>query len=105
MCESRTGQNSRNRQKSRTGRKSGTGSDRMAETAVRSGAHLWESSYPPDIDWHAEIPAAPLYRLMEEAVEQFADRPCIDFMDKRYTYAEIGVLVNRAARGFQALGV
>src|SRR5688572_4889141 len=81
------------------------GRDRMADPAVKPKGHRWERSYPSDISWHAEIPVAPLHRLMDEAVEKFADRPCIDFMDKRYTYAQIGALVDRAARGFQALGV
>ncbi|WP_245613045.1 long-chain-fatty-acid--CoA ligase [Skermanella stibiiresistens] len=62
-------------------------------------------SYPADIDWRAEIPVAPLYQLMDDAVRRFPDRPCVDFMDKRYTYAQIGALVDKAARGFQALGV
>jgi long-chain acyl-CoA synthetase len=42
---------------------------------------------------------------MDDAVARYGDRPCIDFMDKRYTYAQVGALVDRAARGFQALGV
>src|SRR3954447_9062383 len=77
----------------------------MSDPALTPAEYPWERSYPPDIDWRAEIPAAPLYRLMDDAVARFADRPCIDFMDKRYTYAQIGALVDRAARGFQALGV
>jgi long-chain acyl-CoA synthetase len=77
----------------------------MAELAPIPQEYPWERSYPADIDWHADIPTAPLYRLMDDAVARFADRPCIDFMDKRYTYAQIGALVDRAARGFQALGI
>lgn len=41
----------------------------------------------------------------DQAVEKFPDRPCLDFLDKKYTYREIGDLVNRAAKGFQQLGV
>ena len=77
----------------------------MSDPALTPGRYLWETSYPPEIDWHADIPVAPLYRLMDDAVARYGDRPCIDFMDKRYTYAQIGALVDRAARGFQALGV
>ena len=77
----------------------------MSDPALTPARYPWESSYPPEIDWHADIPVAPLYRLMDDAVARYGDRPCIDFMDKRYTYAQIGALVDRAARGFQALGV
>ncbi|SCA54758.1 Long-chain-fatty-acid--CoA ligase [Candidatus Terasakiella magnetica] len=41
----------------------------------------------------------------DQAVERFADRPCVDFLDKKYTYGEIAELVDRAAKGFQQLGV
>ena len=51
------------------------------------------------------IPVWPLYQMLDEAVAGFGDRPCIDFLGKRYTYAEIGDLVARAALGFQHLGV
>lgn len=41
----------------------------------------------------------------DNAAAQFPDRPCVDFLDKKYTYAEIAELVKRAAKGFQQLGV
>ena len=77
----------------------------MAEAALEQPAHPWQRIYPGDIDWNAPLPARPLHGLMDEAVAKFADRPCIDFLDKTYTYAEIGRLVDRAAAGLQDLGV
>ncbi len=65
----------------------------------------WLSSYPGDVDWAAAIPDEPLPEVLERSVAQFGDRPCVDFLGKGYSYREIGVLVDRAARGFQALGV
>lgn len=41
----------------------------------------------------------------DQAVARFPERPCVDFLDKKYTYKEINDLVNRAAKGFQQLGV
>ncbi len=41
----------------------------------------------------------------DHAVARFGDRPCVDFLDKKYTYQEISDLVDRAAKGFQQLGV
>src|SRR3954452_7922847 len=65
----------------------------------------WLAGYPRNIDWHADIPVKPLYGVIDEAVEKFAERTCIDFLDKRYSYREIGELVNRAAVGLVRLGV
>jgi long-chain acyl-CoA synthetase len=65
----------------------------------------WLKAYPPGIDWHARFPEQPLYRFLEDSAERFADRPCLDFMGKGYSYAEVGALVRRAAKGFAALGV
>jgi long-chain acyl-CoA synthetase len=68
-------------------------------------AHPWESSYPKEVDWAADIPVKPLYALFDDALARFADRPCLDFLGKKYTYAEVGRLIDRAACGFQKLGV
>ena len=74
-------------------------------TAAAATTHPWAKSYPKDVDWHAPIPVAPLYDLLDQAVKKFSDRPAIDFMDRRYTYAELGRLTDRAAKGLQGLGV
>ncbi|TBW35381.1 long-chain fatty acid--CoA ligase [Siculibacillus lacustris] len=51
------------------------------------------------------LPARSLTSLFEEAVAQWPERPCIDFLDRKWTYREIGDLVTRAAAGFRRLGV
>lgn len=78
-----------------------------ASGGLRNAAerHSWEVSYPAGVDWAEPIPARPLYSIFDEAVAQFAGRPCVDFLGRRYTYGEISDLVNRAAKGFQRLGV
>ena len=65
----------------------------------------WLNSYPPGVDWGAPIAVKPVHSLMDDAVARFAERPCIDFLGKRYTYAEIGRLVNQAAKGLRSIGV
>ena len=75
-------------------------------TASGRPTYPWLASYPLDVDWGAEIDVKPLHALLEDAVARFPDRPCIDFLDRRYSFAEdVGRLANRAAKGFQALGV
>ena len=67
--------------------------------------HSWLKSYPEGVDWNMPIPAKPLFTLLDDAVARFPQRPCIDFLGRIYTYGEIDVLVDRAAAGFQGLGV
>ena len=77
----------------------------MAESDAQGAAHPWEKSYPENVDWHAPLPTGPLHRLMDDAVARFGDRPAVDFMDKITSYRELGAQANRAAEGFQKLGV
>ena len=65
----------------------------------------WEGSYPPGVDWDATIEPRPLTKFLDDAVADYGDRGCISFRGKRFSYREVGDLVDRAARGFRALGV
>ena len=67
--------------------------------------HKWLDHYPDGVDWNAPIPAKPLYVLMDDAVARFPQRPCLDFLGRIYTYAELDGLIDRATAGFQRLGV
>ncbi|HTQ71038.1 MAG TPA: long-chain fatty acid--CoA ligase [Acidocella sp.] len=51
------------------------------------------------------IPTPLLHELLASAVARFASIPALDFLGKRTSYAELGQLVERAAAGFQRLGV
>ena len=77
----------------------------MGEAARNLPERSWERSYPAEVDWNAPIPSRPLTALLDEAATRFADRPCLDFMGKRTSYAEVARMVDRAAKGFQAAGV
>ena len=77
----------------------------MAESDARGGAHPWEKSYPENVDWNAPLPTGALQRLLDDAVARFGDRPAIDFMDRITSYRSLGDQANRAAEGFQKLGV
>ncbi|HYM98928.1 MAG TPA: AMP-binding protein, partial [Aestuariivirgaceae bacterium] len=43
--------------------------------------------------------------LLDRAVQAYGPRPCTYFMGKRLSFAEIGDLSDRAAKGLQAMGV
>ena len=65
----------------------------------------WEKSYPPSVRWNAPLELSSVQSVLEKAAERFGARPALDFMNKRTTYAELDALANRAAAGFQKLGV
>ncbi|MEQ9640102.1 MAG: long-chain fatty acid--CoA ligase [Alphaproteobacteria bacterium] len=67
--------------------------------------HPWLKNYAPGVQWEAAVPTAPLTQLLDDAVSKFGARPAIDFLDRTFTYKEVGDMVARAARGFQDLGV
>ncbi|MFD2264050.1 long-chain fatty acid--CoA ligase [Lacibacterium aquatile] len=70
-----------------------------------SGHEVWRSYYPRDVDFDTPVPVAPLYQLLDESVATYGARPCIDFLGKKYTYAEVGAIVDRVAAGLQRQGV
>lgn len=78
----------------------------MATAAGTEAAEKpWLAMYPKGVDWDAKIDIAPLWMNLDNAVSQFPDINLIDFLDRKFTYREIGDLVNRAAKGFQDMGV
>ena len=74
------------------------------DTVLPGSARPWMRAYPAGIAWDMPLPPMTLVEIFEGAVARFADRPCLDFMGRRWSYAEVGALVGRAAAGFRALG-
>lgn len=66
---------------------------------------LWVKSYPSGVRWDAKIPTMPVQEILHNAVAKWPNLPALEFMGKKTTYAELQELVNRAAKGFQQLGV
>jgi long-chain acyl-CoA synthetase len=65
----------------------------------------WEAHYPPGLDWVLDEAPRPLFSLLDDARATWGERPCLDFLGRKSSYKEIAQLVDRAAKGFQALGV
>ena len=68
-------------------------------------ARPWLKSYPPNVRWNAPLELSSVQSVLENAAERFGPKPALDFMNKRTSYAELDALANRAAAGFQKLGV
>ena len=73
--------------------------------APRAPPEPWENAYPEGIEWRAEIAPKPLPALLDEAAAAFPDNVCVNFRGRRYRYREIAELVDKAAKGFRAMGV
>ena len=58
---------------------------------------------------HSNVPAkiqpSLVGDLLDASVARYGARPAMDFLGRRWTYAALGALVDRAARGLQDLGV
>ncbi|MEZ5833494.1 MAG: long-chain fatty acid--CoA ligase [Dongiaceae bacterium] len=65
----------------------------------------WLKSYPSRIDWRTELKPRPLYHLLDDAAARYGARSCIDFLDRRWSFAEIKDLSDRFARGLLDLGL
>jgi long-chain acyl-CoA synthetase len=68
-------------------------------------AELWEKSYPPDFDWHAPINTATMNEELVEAARRWGDKIFLAFGPIKLDFRTFDALVERAARGFAALGV
>ena len=65
----------------------------------------WLDHYPDGVSWDAPLKAESLVDFMDAAIRRYSSNPCIDFLGRKYTYAEIGKLIDQAAKGFQEIGV
>jgi long-chain acyl-CoA synthetase len=65
----------------------------------------WEKSYPPGVQWELEIPKKTIHQIFEESCAQYGDRPFTDFLDKVMTFRDYKEASDKAAAGFQKLGV
>ena len=55
--------------------------------------------------WELEVPKKALHQIFEESCAQYDDRPFTDFLDKVMTFRDYKEASDKAAAGFQKLGV
>jgi long-chain acyl-CoA synthetase len=72
---------------------------------MQPSGFLWEKSYPEGISWDKPVWTGPIHAYLENARRQHADRPAFNFMGKKWTWAEIGALTDKMAKGLHDLGV
>jgi len=76
----------------------------MGTIATDTAAMPWLRAYPARIAWDMAMPAETLPAMLEAAIGRFAPKPAMDFLGRRWSYAELGSLVDRAAEGLRRLG-
>lgn len=77
----------------------------MAPSAAPEVARPWLGSYPQGLEWDTRFKPALVTSLLDEAVQAYGTRSCTYFMGKRLSFAEIGALSDRAAKGLREIGV
>ena len=70
-----------------------------------NGKWIWENYYPQKISWKAPILKKPLFHVMDQAVQKYGDKDLCDFLGKTMSYADMGSMVNKIAKGLQKIGV
>ncbi|WP_431471008.1 long-chain-fatty-acid--CoA ligase [Sphingosinithalassobacter sp. LHW66-3] len=64
----------------------------------------WRAAYRHPGPWDAEFPPLSMVDLFEESAQRCGPRPLIDFMGRKFSYAETLDGANRVACGLKALG-
>lgn len=64
----------------------------------------WRTRYRHPVRWDTDFPAESLCDLFEGSVARAGDMPLIEFMGRRYRYAEVADGVRRVATGLARMG-
>lgn len=68
-------------------------------------AYPWIANYDAGVVWDMNFVPRAVHSLMDETAQMFKQHPAFDFLGKKYSWGEIGDLVNRFAEGLQHQGV
>lgn len=65
----------------------------------------WLASYTDGVPHNIATPEGSLSDLIRESVEEYPDRPALEFFGRETTYARLGEQIDRAAEALRVLGV
>lgn len=65
----------------------------------------WLKRYDADVPHQIDYPKVPLFALLEEAAQKYADAPCTIFKGARITFREMNEITDRLAAGLAELRV
>jgi long-chain acyl-CoA synthetase len=66
----------------------------------------WLRAYPKGVDWSIDLPPGEtMVSMFDAATARFASKPAMDFLGRRWRYADLAASVARVAEGLRRLGV
>lgn len=77
----------------------------MVSGAKHLDTFLWLKHYPKGVQWNASVKTDVLYQLLDDAAAKKPKNPCIDFLGKKFSYAETKQLSDKVAKSLQSMGV
>lgn len=72
---------------------------------TNSKTYAWMKSYPSDIKWDEELPAIPVYEMLDKTAKKFPEKPAFDFLGAKMTWGDIDEKSRKFAKALQELGV
>ncbi len=75
------------------------------ESVYDSFEKKWESLYPKNVKRELAIPNFTVYEILEKAAKEAPKEQAVDFIGKKFTYAELSNAVDRFAKGLLDIGV
>ncbi len=78
---------------------------KKTQKSINNNQFPWEKTYPIDVDWHQKIEPKSMVDFFDESVKDNSNKVFLSFMGKKYTYKEVGEMVDKAAKGFQDMGI
>ncbi len=72
---------------------------------MNRGEDVWQTRYCHPTRWDQAFAPCTLPDMFLEAAAHLGDAPFLDFLGRRYSYAEVDRAVRHAAAGFEALGI
>jgi long-chain acyl-CoA synthetase len=66
---------------------------------------IWNRNYLHPVKWDQKFPALALHDMFFQSAERMGRAAMVDFMSRKYSYAEMAATVRRVARGLQDRGI
>ena len=66
---------------------------------------VWARHFDHPMPWQTDFPSLSMNAMFAASAQKFAQRQMLDFLGRKYSFAQVAAAVKRAAAGFQALGV
>ncbi|RJT24786.1 long-chain fatty acid--CoA ligase [Chakrabartia godavariana] len=72
---------------------------------MHMGEDVWRTRYSHPTTWDQDFTPLTLPDMFLEAATRLGEAPFLDFLGRRYSYAQVAKAVRHAAAGFAALGI